>query len=164
MKVKSILRILSLTGLTIIVLVMSGCADLQNLQKKFNSYLGLSGTRSMAVKKYNYKGTKDALFVERASLAPAVVAKGGSISQKYKFAVLAPNASKRFRIQEVVTLSGEGISIELSKKVFEKDQAIHISTIEFTIPRDLPRGSYKLITDLSIPGITKQITGTFSVR
>lgn len=154
---KTTIRPWSLVGLAIILFIISGCAGLGGGK-------GPANTREEAVQRYNYRGDKDALFVETPSITPAVVANGGSVTQAYRFAVLAPDVNKRFRVQEVVTLSGKGVSIELSKNVFEKHQAIHTSKIEFMIPKDLPHGNYKLITIVSISGLTKRLTGTFSVR
>jgi len=154
-------KLWGLAGLAVVLLVMSGCAD---LIKKLDSTIRMVGERSTAVQRYHYRGGSDALYAEALSVSPKVVAKGGSITQSYRFAVLAPSVSKRFHIQEVVTLSGGGVSVELSRKSFEKPQAIHTSTLEFTIPKDLPGGSYELITVISTSGLSKKLTGKFSVR
>jgi hypothetical protein len=159
--VKTIIRPLSLVSLATALLVISGCAD---QQRKSDNYTEPASARKVAVQKYDYRGVKDELFVEALSITPAIVTKGSSITQQYRFAVLAPVANKQFHVQEVVTLSGNDVSIELSRKVFKKSQAIHKSTLTFTIPKDLPNGNYSLITIISTSGLTKKMTGAFSVR
>jgi hypothetical protein len=154
---KAIIRPLSLIGLAIIVFVISGCANLGGDKAP-------TKTREEAVQRYNYRGDKNELFAEAPSITPVVAANGGSVTQIYRFAVLAPDVNKRFQVQEVVTLSGGDIVIELSRKVFEKTQAIHTTTMQFVIPKDLPRGNYNLITIIGIDGSAKKLTAQFSVR
>lgn len=157
----AIIRPLSLISLMVLFLVVSGCTGLQNM---LGGARQPAGARDEAIQKYSYKGDKNALFAETPVVTPPVVSGGSSINQTYQFAVLGPDKNKQFQVQEVITLSGADIVIELSRKVFEKPQGAHVSSTQFLVPKDLPRGSYKLITLLSITGSSRKLTGIFSVR
>jgi hypothetical protein len=154
---KTVIGRLSLIGLAITLCVISGCAGLGGDE-------GSANAREEAVQRYNYKGDKEVLFAEMPSITPAVVTRGGSVTQVYRFAPLSPNINKRFQVQEIVTLSGGDVIIELSRKILEKPQAVHMSTIQFSIPKDLPQGNYDLITIVGIDGSARRVTGTFSVK
>jgi hypothetical protein len=156
-----------LVSISCALLILSGCAD---FKKKTGSFLGGdSGERPMdsrdeAIGKYHYKGVKDEIILGSPSIIPDVVKIGDTATQTIQYAVLSPEKDKSFKVQEVVTLSGKGILLELSRKEIEKMQGTHISTVQFTIPKGLARGNYKLITTISTAGMEKKQTEGFRVK
>ncbi len=150
-------------SLTIALIAFSGCAD---FQKRVDSVFGDSATdvRDEAAVKYNYKGAKDEVFVEPPNVSPNIVGPGDSITQTTQFAVLSPDKYKKFKVTEVVTLSGKDILLELSRKDSERPQGAQISTLQFTVPGGLARGAYKLIVAISIPGMERKQIGNFRVK
>jgi len=151
--------ILYLCILTLALAVISGCGGFGWLSGKKGS-----SVRDEAIQKYAYQGNQDELFAEEPFISPKVVGKAETIKQIYKYAPLSPDKKKVFQIQEVIILSGKDLFIELSRKVFDKPQAIHTSTIQFVIPKDLPRGKYQIITTIYVDGSQKKLSGTFGVK
>jgi methionine-rich copper-binding protein CopC len=80
------------------------------------------------------------------------------------FTLLAPQKETTFKVVEIVTMSGEGILMELSRKDSEKPQGTHTSSVQIVIPENLPRGSYTLTTTIIANGIEKKQLGRFVVE
>jgi hypothetical protein len=142
-----------------VLTVISGCGG-------FGWFSGKKGAtaRDKAVQRYGYDGNQDELFAEAPSISPKVVDKAETVRQIYKYAPLSPNTERSFRIQEVVILSGNELMIELSRKIIDKPQAIHTSTLQFVIPKDLPHGNYQIITTISADELQKKLFEVFTVR
>jgi hypothetical protein len=169
----NIKRCKRVTGYTLVIsisfalLILTGCAD---FKKKTGNFLGGDSgeqpmdSRDEAIGKYNYTGIKDEFILGSPSIIPDVVRSGETVTQTIQYAVLSPAKDKIFKVQEIVTLSGKGILLELSKKELEKMQGTHTSTVQFTIPNGLARGRYKLITTISTVGMEKKQTGNFRLK
>ncbi|MBA4417360.1 MAG: hypothetical protein C0392_05560 [Syntrophus sp. (in: bacteria)] len=157
----------TLISIACVLLILTGCAD---FKKKTGTFLGGDSgeqpmdSRDEAIGKYNYKSIKDEIILGSPSIIPDVARIGDTITQTMQYVVLSPEKNKSFKVQEVVTLSGKGILLELSRKEIEKMQGTHTSTVQFTIPNGLARGSYKLITTISTAGMEKKQTGSFRVK
>ncbi|MDI6891235.1 MAG: hypothetical protein QMC83_09935 [Thermodesulfovibrionales bacterium] len=123
-----------------------------------------TGEREEAVKKYEYKGFKEELLIERPIITPEIAKPGDKVRQELRFALLAPEEGKRFNVSEVVILSSSKDTIELIKRDTEKEQGIHLSAIEFTIPSDLEPGEYKLLTTINIGEQKKTVSGSFKLQ
>lgn len=151
--------------LVLIVFVLTGCTTMKKIAgTSEQDPTQISPQRDEAVRVYGYDGVRDMVFVETPTIMPPIVARGARLNRQLRFAVLSPDTTKRFRVTEVVTLSGGSISIELSRKETVRSQAIHISSLDFVIPRDLPRGDYKLITTIIAGKERKTVSGSFKVR
>ncbi len=138
--------------LFVLVSAISGCAGVQK------------SPREEAIHAYGYKGSEDEVFVRTPTLTPAVVSAGDRLTRVLPFTVLAPQKETTFTVLEIVTMSGKGILIELSRKDSEIPQGTHTSTVQFIIPKDLPRGNYELITTIIANGIEKKAFGNFVVE
>src|SRR5208283_3948946 len=134
-----------------LVSAISGCAEVQE------------GPRDEAVRVYDYKGSGDEVFVGTPTLSPTVVSAGDRLTRVLPFTVLAPQKETTFTVLEIVIMAGKGIVIELSRKDSEIPQGTHTSTVQFLIPKDLPRGGYDLITTIIANGIEKKAIGSFVV-
>ena len=152
------------------VVFLGGCAGFkETVNKVWSDMRGetggtQTGAREEAVRRYNYQNLKDEVFVETPKVVPNVVSPGTEIKQEVVFAVLSPRPEATFAVLEVITLMGRDISIELSRKSADKAQGVHVSTVTFLIPKDLPRGTYRLITSIGANGLEGKQTGSFTVR
>jgi hypothetical protein len=106
---------------------------------------------------------KDDLILEKPVLKPAVASAGGTVHQELKYSLFSVKKGK-LKITEVIVLSGKGLKLELSKKVLERMPGDHVSTFQFTLPRDLPSGDYQLITSVSFGKERKNKTVRFRVK
>ena len=121
------------------------------------------GSRGEAVPADAYKGPKDEVFVGAPKITPNVVRAGDRLTQAMTFTLIAPEKGATFKVTEIVTVSGEGILMELSRRDSEKPQGTHTSSVQFLIPGDLPRGNYTLTTIIIANGVEKKRLGTFVV-
>lgn len=123
-----------------------------------------TGARDEALKKYGLEGLKQGLIVEPPVIMPEVAKPGDKVRQEVQFALLAPEEGKRFNVSETIVLSSSKDTMEFLKRETEKEQGIHLSTIEFTIPADLELGEYTLTTIISIGEQKKTVRGIFTLR
>jgi hypothetical protein len=123
-----------------------------------------AGPREEALRRYGLEGLRQGLIVEPPVITPEVVKPGDKVKQELQFALLAPEEGKRFNVSETIVLSSSKETTELIKRETEKPQGIHLSTIEFTIPADLDRGEYKLISTINIGGQKKTVSGVFKLK
>jgi hypothetical protein len=116
----------------------AACAALQPLDQ-----------RGEAAQLYHYQGLRDELIVESPKLSTVNARPGDKITREVAFALLSPQREKKFQVTEVITLTGPGLAVDLSKKEWEEAQGSHISTIQVTVPKDLPPGIYTLVTRIA---------------
>lgn len=154
-----------ITTIILIVFALSGCTTMKKIAGTSEPDSGqIDPQRDEAVRVYGYDGARDMVFVDTPTILPPIVSRGAKLNRQLRFAVLSPDMAKRFRVTEIVTLSGGSVSIELSRKETERNQAIHVSNLDFVIPRDLPRGDYKLITTIIAGKERKTVSGNFKVK
>jgi len=135
-----------------LMMAISACAEVKK------------GSREEAVDAYAYKGSKDEVFMGAPKITPAMVKAGDRLTLVLPFTLLAPQKETTFKVIEIVTMSGEGILMELSRKDSEKPQGTHTSSVQFVIPENLPRGSYTLTTTIIANGVEKKRLGWFEVE
>jgi hypothetical protein len=156
--------------LLLFVLQASGCASIEKDMANFwNSPNGSQtekqgSTREDAIQKYGYKGERDEIYTDSPILIPAVARPGDTINHKLQYALLAPQGNKRFVVSEFIILYSSRETMDLIKREAEKPQGIHVSTFQFTIPKDLDPGIYKIITTISSGSLKKTVEGEFVVK
>lgn len=156
--------------ISLIIFQTVGCASVQkdmttfwdNLKATLSDKEG--GSRGDAVQKYGYRGKHDEIFTEQPVVSPAVSKPGDSVRYESQYAVLSPQIDKRFVVSEIIVLTGGGDTTVLAKRKSEKLQGMHISTLQFDIPKDLDPGTYKIISTISSEGLKKTVQGEFVVR
>jgi hypothetical protein len=111
--------------------------------------LSPSDPRDEAVRLYRYQGLRDELIVEPPRLSAVIARPGERITREITFTLLSPQREKKFVVAESVTLKGVSLAIELSKQESEKLQGSHLSTIQVTVPKDVPPGVYTIITKIA---------------
>lgn len=147
-----------------------GCASVQKDMLTFLDNLKASlsdkegGSRGDAVLKYGYRDKHDEIFTDQPVVSPAVAKPGDSVRYELQYAVLSPQRDKRFVVSEIVVLTGGGETTVLAKRESEKPQGMHISTLQFDIPKDLDPGTYKIISTITSGSLKKTVQGEFVVR
>jgi hypothetical protein len=156
---------------------LTGCTTVQTgystVQKEMTSFWNRvkvtlkeiqGGSREDAVVKYHYKGQRDAIFVELPAITPSVAKPDDTIDYELQYALLSPQRDKRFTITETAFLTINGEPMELMRKDSDKAQGIHVSSLEFTIPRDLDPGIYKIVSTIKTGNLIKKVEGKFTVK
>jgi hypothetical protein len=89
---------------------------------------------------------------------------GDTLTRELKITLLSPHKEKAFKVTEVNTLSGQGISMELYRRESARSQGTYTSTIQIVLPGDLPQGEYTLITTVATEEQQVKQKGTFRVK
>jgi hypothetical protein len=134
--------------------VMKSDASFSEKVKQFGGIVGRqfdqqSGTRADAVKKHNYAGRADLLEIDSAVLAPEVATPGSTVESTVHYTVLVPNDAQQVKVAETRTLVSEHETVHLSSREVSHDQGTQLTRLKFTLPNDLARGRYTLVTTLS---------------
>lgn len=149
-------------------LLISGCAPQKKVYVKEDAesrqFERLIGSRKAAIERYGYKGIEENIIAESPVITPAYVKPGELIRQELQFILLSQHIEDRFIVLETVLISIGKESIELLNRETEKEQGIHLSVVQITLPKDLKPGEYTLITTISSGETKKTVTGSFSVK
>jgi hypothetical protein len=156
-------KILMVVGVFVLLAGITGCADFQGAAKGPEKPEQMD-PRAEAMRKYNYSGPKDALFVEAMTITPTTVTSGGTVTITIPFTVLSSNKDKKFLVQEAFVLSGQDITLELSRNKSERQQGANNLTMQFVIPKGLSRGNYTLTNTLATNGMEKKQSVGFKVK
>lgn len=122
-----------------------------------------NATRAQATKKYNYDAHADKLEVESASVAPQTVTRGGTVDATVQYTILSPNTAEQVKLTETRTLVSGQDSVDLGRREVVRPQGTHTSTAKVSIPKDLPKGNYTLVTRISDGRNTKNARNHFAV-
>lgn len=122
-----------------------------------------NATRTQAAKKYSYDARSDKLEVERTTVAPQTVSRGGTIDATVQYTVLSPSTTEQVKLTETRTLISGQDSVDLGRREVVRPQGTHTSTAKVSVPKDLPKGSYTLVTTISDGKNTKTARSQFAV-
>jgi hypothetical protein len=114
-----------------------------------NYYDKQVASRAEAAKKYEYKTNEEKLEIEDSSVSPLNIAPGVAVESNVQYTVLSPVETQSMKITEIRTLSDGKEMTELAKREVMRAQGTHISTMKFTMPKDIDKGGYTLITTIS---------------
>ena len=120
-------------------------------------------TRAEAARRYNYDDRGNKLIVEAASVAPQAVARGGSFDSTVQYTTLSPNNADQVKLTEVRTLVSEQETMDLGRREVVRPQGTHTSTAKVSLPKDLPKGTYTLVTTISDGNDTKTAKTPFAI-
>ena len=106
--------------------------------------------RKKAAEKYKLRDREEKLVIEESSIVPQNVASGSAVETSVQYTVLAPIDTQQIKITEtkMLTNHNEGV-IEIAKREVLKTQGTHISKFKFTVPKEISKGDYTLITIIS---------------
>lgn len=120
-------------------------------------------TRAEAAMKYRYDERGNKLVVEGAAVAPQAVSRGGTFESSVQYTTLSPNNAEQVKLTEVRTLVSEQETVDLGKREVTRAQGTHTSTAKVSLPKDLPKGHYTLVTTISDGKDTKTAKAPFTV-
>lgn len=107
-----------------------------------------TATRAEAERKY---GTvkQNKLNIDASTLTPGNVTPGDKVESTVQYTALAANETQQFKITETRTLISDKESVQLSSREVARPQGSHTSTLKFTLPQDVAKGNYTLVTTVS---------------
>ncbi len=114
-----------------------------------NYYDKKVASRAEAAKKYEYSAKEKKLAIEDSLITPKDVSPGTTVESSVQYTVLDPVETQNIKIIETRTLAKGKEMIELSKRDVMRAQGTHLSTMKFTMPKDIDKGEYSLITTIS---------------
>jgi hypothetical protein len=158
--------------LKIVILIFSlniffGCTAKKIYEKEIlreNQFVKQLGPRDAAILRYGYKGVEENIVIEPPIITPAETSPGSIIRQEVRYGLLSENKDDRFIVQEIVTILVNNEPLELLNQQSEKEQGVHLSIVQITLPKDLAPGQYKLITTFLVSEIKKIVSATFVVK
>lgn len=106
-------------------------------------------SRTEAAKKYEYKATEEKLEIEDSLVVPQNVSPGSTVEAYVQYTLLAPYETQQIKVTETRILANGNERLELAKREVVRTQGTHISTMKFTMPKDIEKGDYTLITTIS---------------
>lgn len=110
-------------------------------------------SRAEATTRYTVKERR--LELEGSSSTPRAAVGGSNIESMARYSLLAPRDGEQFRILETRTLVKGNESYVLSKREVNRSQGTHQSTFRFTLPKDISKGDYALVTTVSDGNLSK---------
>jgi mannitol-specific phosphotransferase system IIBC component len=114
-----------------------------------NYYDKQTASRAEAAKKYEYKDKEKKLEIEDAAVKPQDITPGAKVETTVLYSVLTPDAGQNVKITETRTLISGQERMELAKREVIRPQGTHLSTMKFTLPKDIEKGDYTLIITIS---------------
>ena len=120
-------------------------------------------TRAEAARRYNYDDRGNKLVVEAATVAPQAVSRGGTFESTVQYTTLSPNNAEQVKLTEVRTLVSDQETVDLGRREVVRPQGTHTSTAKVSLPKDLPKGNYTLVTTISDGRDTKTAKTPFAV-
>jgi surface antigen len=114
-----------------------------------NYYDKQVASRAEAAKRYTYKPVEEKLEIEESVIQPQNVSPGSTVESHVQYTVLAPIETQQIRITETRTLVNGKERLELARREVVRTQGTHLSTMRFTMPRDIAKGDYTLVTTIS---------------
>lgn len=121
-----------------------------------NYYDKQVASRDEATKKYENSTKEKKIEIEDSFITPKDgVLPGTMVESNVQYTVLDPVEAKNIQIVETRTLTNGKDMIELAKREVIRSQGTHISTLKFTMPEDIDKGDYTLITTISDGDQTK---------
>lgn len=119
-------------------------------------------SRAEAARRYAL-ANQPRLEVESHVNKPGRVAPGARVESMVGYTVLTPGTTQDVTLNESRVLVRGKDSFPLSKRDVVRPQGSHVSTLAFTLPKDLPAGDYTLVTTVSSGALTRTVQSPLSV-
>lgn len=107
-----------------------------------------TASRAEAERKYGAV-KQDKLEIDSSSLTPNDVMPGDKVESAVQYTALAAKESQQFKVMETRTLTSDKESVQLASREVVRTQGSHTSTMKFTLPKDIAKGNYTLVTTVS---------------
>lgn len=124
-----------------------------------------NATRAEAAKKYSYdaKKEKERLEVESVNVAPQQLTPGSTMDAAVRYTILAPDSNQQVKLTERRTLVCGKETFDLPDREIVRDQGTYTSTAKVTLPKDLTKGNYTLVTTITDGKISRSAKTPFVV-
>lgn len=122
-----------------------------------------AASRAEAAQKYEYKARGEKLEIEESGTTPDEVAPGATVESYVQYTVLSPDEEVKKKITESRTLVRGKDTTDLAKREVVRAQGTHVSTMKFTMPKDVEKGDYTLITTITDGRQTKTVKDNLKV-
>ena len=107
-----------------------------------------TATRDEAERKYGAV-KQDKLEIDSSSLTPKDVMPGDKVESAVQYTALSANEAQQIKLTETRTLVNNKESVQLASREVTRAQGSHTSTMKFTLPQDMAKGNYTLVTTVS---------------
>jgi len=107
-----------------------------------------TATRAEAEHKYGAV-KQDKLEIDASTLTPGDVNPGDKVESAVQYTALAANEARQIKLTETRTLVNDKESVQLASREVTRAQGSHTSTMKFTLPQDVAKGNYTLVTTVS---------------
>ncbi|MHB1233150.1 MAG: glycine zipper domain-containing protein [Burkholderiales bacterium] len=109
-----------------------------------------TASRAEAERKYGAV-KQDKLEIDSSSLTPDNVMPGDKVESAVQYTALAPKQAQQFKVTETRTLISDKDkdSVQLASREVVRTQGSYTSTMKFTLPKDMAKGDYTLVTTVS---------------
>ncbi|MDA8089858.1 MAG: glycine zipper family protein [Desulfobacteraceae bacterium] len=114
-----------------------------------NYYDKKMASRAEAAKRYHYTAREEKIEIDDSLVVPQKTTPGSKVEARVQYTVLAPSETQKLRITETRTLVSGKERIQLAKREVVRAQGTYLSTMRFTMPKDIATGDYTLITTVS---------------
>jgi len=118
--------------------------------------LALSGCSTMSGPRPS-RPAGEVLDIESAWVTPNAAVPGQSIESSAHILYVLPDLRAKVTITETHELVGSGDSFLLSRKEILREQGRFTSTLRFTLPKDIARGQYELVTTVTDGKLKKSV-------
>jgi len=99
--------------------------------------------------KKKWEEKRVSLFIEESSVATHTVRTGSTVKANIQYTLLAPEGTENVKITETRKLWTAYSTRELDTRDITRTQGTYLSSIQFTMPEDMPKGYCILYTTVS---------------
>jgi hypothetical protein len=99
--------------------------------------------------KKKWEEKRVSLFIEESSVATHTVRTGSTVKANIQYTLLAPEGTENVKITETRKLWTAYSTRELDTRDMTRTQGTYLSSIQFTMPEDMPKGYCILYTTVS---------------
>lgn len=115
-----------------------------------NYYDNQVATREEALSKHRTNRVNTlSIDIDSSSVNPQTVMANSTMDAQVQYTILAPSDVSQITVVETRSLVKGNERMELAKREVVRTQGTHLSTMRFTMPRDIEKGEYTLITTIS---------------
>lgn len=115
-----------------------------------NYYDNQVATREEALSKHRTNRVNTlSIDIDSSSVNPQTVMANSTMDAQVQYTILAPSDVSQITVVETRALVKGNERMELAKREVVRTQGTHLSTMRFTMPRDIEKGEYTLITTIS---------------
>lgn len=107
-----------------------------------------TASRAEAARKYGAV-KQDRLEIDTSTLTPGDVAPGDKVESAVQYTALAAKEAHQIKVTETRTLMSDKESVQLASREVVRTQGSYTSTMKFTLPKDVAKGNYTLVTTVS---------------